>query len=321
MKISKLITLGLAIVSLCSCGGSGVASSSSSTSSTGTNKFMDVKYGPDEKYNLVDIYLPKKDNVPGSYPLVIFSHGGGWSSNDRKLNYLSNLYSGLLRAGFAVARIEYHLCQNHNVETYEGVVPEGDSVSVCDESAFPQMLYDVKAATRFLRANAEKYHFDTNNFFYMGESAGAHLSMLAAATEGKDGFEDKSMGYENVSTKVNAVVSLFGPTLYSLEENMTKLSMLAIFGPNYTEDDWKTSSPYYQVDNTMCPLFLAHGEKDTTVPISHSKEMETKVKSLIGEDKVETYYFESGTHADSIHFASQEAISNYVSFLNKYTVK
>lgn len=307
----------LSVVTAC-----GSKDSQSSIAPTKT-KYMDVVYSDfDKNVNLVDIYLPTNSAYTGKRPLVIYNHGGGWSSNSRKITYLDNAINGFLKAGYAVAKVEYHLDVSHyesDLEVAGEIVP---SVQIADETKYPQMIYDIKAAVRYLRANADTYNLDPNNFFFFGDSAGAHLSMLAAATENNPSYEDQTMGYENVSTHINGIISLFGPSLYSLEEQMTQLSMLAVFGKEYTEEQWKHISPYYQLgqSNTFVPTFFAHGEKDNTVPISHSREMEAKVKSILGDDKVETYYHADGTHADSMHFASNEAVKLYREFLKKYTV-
>jgi dienelactone hydrolase len=71
-------------------------------------------------------------------------------------------------------------------------------------------LFDVKAAIRFLRANASKYGLDSDRFGVCGDSAGGFYAVMAAATQGNTAFEDLSMGNTCYSSVVKAVVSWFG---------------------------------------------------------------------------------------------------------------
>lgn len=66
----------------------------------------------------------------GPVPIVVWIHGGGWQSGDKANRAQS---TRLLCRGYAVASINYRL-------------------SGTDE--FPAQIHDVKAAIRFLRANA-----------------------------------------------------------------------------------------------------------------------------------------------------------------------
>jgi acetyl esterase/lipase len=75
---------------------------------------------------------------------------------------------------------------------------------------FPAQIEDCKAAIRWLRANAGKYHLDPDHVGAWGASAGGHLVALLGTTgavkelEGKDGNLDRS-------SRVQAVVDLSAP--------------------------------------------------------------------------------------------------------------
>ena len=80
----------------------------------------------------LDLYLPidSKEAIPG----VIVIRGGGWTVNDRKES--AHVASALAERGVAAVSIEYR---------------------TADEAAFPGALQDVKAAIRWMRANAKLY--------------------------------------------------------------------------------------------------------------------------------------------------------------------
>ena len=94
-----------------------------------------------------------------------------------------------LKSGYAGASIGYRLSQH---------------------AIFPAQIEDVKAAVRWLRANAKTYRLDPNRFAAWGSSAGGHLVAMLGTTGDIAEFE---VG-ENleVSSWVQAVVDYFGPT-------------------------------------------------------------------------------------------------------------
>ena len=95
-----------------------------------------------------------------AYPCVVWICGGGWLSMDKSahLAYLS----GLAREGFVVASIQYR---------------------TSNEAKLPAQLQDVKAAIRYLRAHAPRFHIDGGRIGVMGESAGGYLTCMAALAD------------------------------------------------------------------------------------------------------------------------------------------
>jgi acetyl esterase/lipase len=136
----------------------------------------------------VDIYIPNDQAAPT--PLIIWVHGGGWQSGTRMLqpNGFQLRQAG---RGYAVASITYRLS---------------------DEAPFPAQINDVKAAVRWLRANASTYNLNPNKFAAWGSSAGGHLVSLLGTSSALGVIEDKTMGNPTQSSKVQAVVDWYGPT-------------------------------------------------------------------------------------------------------------
>lgn len=113
---------------------------------------------------LLDLFLPPEDEQSGGarptgVPVVIWLHGGGWFTGDRTL--APDLAARAAATGLAYASIEYRL--------------SGDTV-------FPAQLADVRAAIRFLRANAGRWGLDPAAVGLWGASAGGHLAALAGVT-------------------------------------------------------------------------------------------------------------------------------------------
>jgi acetyl esterase/lipase len=72
-------------------------------------------------------------------------------------------------------------------------------------------MQDAKAAVRFLRASAEKYHLDAGKFAVWGNSAGGYMAaMLGATGDQITIFDDPALGHPEVSSAVQAVVVWYG---------------------------------------------------------------------------------------------------------------
>ncbi|MBO6127663.1 MAG: alpha/beta hydrolase [Pseudobutyrivibrio sp.] len=113
-------------------------------------RFDDILYGEDEKWQVLDVYRPK--SVEGKLPVIISVHGGGWVYGDKE-RYQFYCMS-LARRGFAVVNFTYRLAP---------------------EFKFPAPIEDTNLVAEFVVNNNDKYGFDLNNIFAVGDSAGAHL--------------------------------------------------------------------------------------------------------------------------------------------------
>jgi acetyl esterase/lipase len=109
----------------------------------------------------LDLYLPPAE---GPHPVIVHVHGGGWRRGSRRepLPGLSTeFYENLAEQGFAVAAVDYRLSGG---------------------ARFPAALDDVRAAVDWVRDTAVAYGLDAGRVFLWGDSAGAHLALLAALT-------------------------------------------------------------------------------------------------------------------------------------------
>jgi acetyl esterase/lipase len=159
------------------------------SSATGTySTYSNVAYVANgNSQQILDLYVPKHTERPMS--LIIYVHGGGWGGGDKSELQANSGWQTYLSQGFALASIDYTL--------------SGTAI-------FPQQIYDVKAAIRYLRASAGKYHLN-GEIGLWGESAGGQLVALAGATCGVSSLEG-SEGVTRESSCVQAVVDGMGPT-------------------------------------------------------------------------------------------------------------
>jgi len=108
----------------------------------------------------LDLYTPSE--APSGLPTLLYLHGGAWAVGD-KSDAVAERLMPIVASGFAVASVNYRL------------VPS---------VRFPAPVHDVKAAVRWLRANAAEYGLDPDRIAIGGVSAGGHLASLTALTAG-----------------------------------------------------------------------------------------------------------------------------------------
>jgi len=201
---------------------------------------------------VLDLHVP-----PGSgpVPVVIWVHGGGFLSGDRR--YLpknmtpGSLFAALVRAGLAVATIDYRL-------------------SV--EARFPAQLDDIAAALEFLRTHADHLGLDPGRIGISGDSAGGCLAALSALKG--QGFAAAAAWYPVTDLRS------WNPDPNSPE------GMLFDAPPRQRRKLAESASPVCQVSSAAPPFFLIHGTADTVVPASHSE----RLNSLLIEAGVQSTY-------------------------------
>ena len=91
-----------------------------------------------------------------------------------------------------------------------GYVTASAEYRLSGEEPFPGPLYDVKAAIRFLRENADQYGIDPDRIAIWGSSAGGHLAALATASCGNEKLEAYSATRSETSACVDAAAIWYG---------------------------------------------------------------------------------------------------------------
>ena len=151
----------------------------------GTTVERDLKYGSvGGRDLLLDLYRPKTNTK--TLPVIVWIHGGGWKGG-RKGNAGQARF--MISHGYAVVDVGYRLS---------------------GEAIFPAAIEDCKTAIRWIRANAKKYGIDPDRIGVSGSSAGGHLAALVGTTGDTEEF--KTTDHAQFSSKVQAVIDLYGPT-------------------------------------------------------------------------------------------------------------
>jgi acetyl esterase/lipase len=203
-----------------------------------------------------DVYRPL--GATAALPGVLMLHGGGWQRGDRSIMRGYGLRVG--REDFVCVAAEYRLR---------------------GESPWPAQIHDVKAALRWMRANASELGIDPQRIAIQGNSAGAHLALLAAGTPGRAEFEGEG-GNPGVATAIAAVVAIYAPTVFHFDGPRPSgaIPAAALLGEAATAQAAAAASPRSYVHAKFPPTFLIHGSADRVVPPSSSQRMYEALSEL-----------------------------------------
>jgi acetyl esterase/lipase len=156
----------------------------------------------------------------------------------------------------------------------------------------------VKAAVRWLRANASKYRVDPNRIGVTGGSAGGHLAQFLGVTAGLGQFEGDG-GNAGQSSSVTCVVNFYGPSDFtkSYGKSVDAAEVLPLFlGGNLDQERRRhiLASPLYWVTPNAAPTLLVHGTDDKYVAYEQATWIFERLKA--SEVEVELLTLEGAGH-------------------------
>ena len=228
---------------------------------------------PDDQHLQLNVARPK-DGV-GPFPAVICIHGGGFRAGTRE-SY-NGLCLQLAERGYVAVTVSYRLAPKYQ---------------------FPAAVHDVKAAVRWMRANAERYQMDPDRIGTTGGSAGGHLAQFLGVTSGVQQFEGDG-GNAEYSSHVKCVVNFYGPSDFtkSYDASVDAKDVLPLFlGGNLEQERHRhiESSPLYWVTPEAAPTLFVHGTKDAYVAHEQAEWIVERMKAADVEATLMT--IEDGDH-------------------------
>ena len=276
----------------------------------------DVAYATRSEAQKLDIYMP--NHVAGSRPVILWLHPGGFHGGDKggvasspgaKVSMLE-LVLPMLERGYTVVSANYRLS---------------------GEAAFPAAVHDVKAAVRWIRANAARYHFDADKIAAWGSSAGGYLAQMLATTGGVGALEDLSLGNADQSSGIVAAVDWYGPVDFlTMDQQHAELGHEAhvheagspeskfMGGPIYEiSEKCRAASPMTYVSKDSTPLYIQQGKGDLIIPYLQSRMLAEKMTAAIGKEHVVLKLVENVGHADWGFFKLAN-VNKVIDFLDRY---
>ncbi|MDF2672347.1 MAG: alpha/beta hydrolase [Clostridiales bacterium] len=234
---------------------------------SGITVIKDISYMNDtEDRHKLDIAM--KSGINTKQPVILNIHGGGWVYGSKEELY--EYYGmGLAQYGYAVVSINY---------------------SLAPEWIYPSQITEVFHALDFIYYNADRYGFDTEQVFIVGDSAGANLAALAGIIVSNGKIQDvyklqtqcKILGlglncgvydyalFTNLPQGENHIKALFGRKDYEKHPLFEAGTVLN----NLTED---------------FPACYVMGSEADILAGAQTKLMEERVKQLRIKSKIHIY--------------------------------
>lgn len=261
-----------------------------------------VAYASNSAAQVCDIYIPEGADKA---PVIVLVHGGGFMFGDQGMAIIKPVIEAAVAHGYAVVSVDYRKSS---------------------EAVFPAALSDVKAAVRFVRANAERYGFDENKIVIWGESAGAYLSLMTALTPGVASLDGDVTDNAGVSSQVRALVSFYAPVeFFTLYEEAGKPEAAAdsfeskFLGQDISADADATYATYWETYADAIPESLSAwvqaGDSDQRVPCTQSENFARRLAEKIGEENVEFGLIPGADHEDDA-FYTQENLNAVFAWLD-----
>jgi acetyl esterase/lipase len=196
-----------------------------------------LAYGPTPD-QVLDLYVPLTGNGP--YPLIVGIEAIDFVATDPS----AKVTLREAERGYVVAKVSFR--------------PD-------EKAPFPAQINDLRAAVRWLRANATQYNIDPNRIGVWGIGAGGHLAALLGTTD--ESFDVATVPNAQFSARVQAVVDWYGEIDFApldpSEDYGRYLGCAALDCPDVAA----AANAATYVTPGDAPLLIVQGADDTRVPV------------------------------------------------------
>lgn len=288
-----------------------LAGSAFAESSLINHSYSNVAYASISTSQVCNIYCPSSNKK--KLPVIILVHGGGFAMGSQNDPIIQPVIEKALANGYIVVSVDYRKSS---------------------EAVFPAALADVKAAVRWVKANAGKYKFDDSSITIWGESAGAYLSTMTALTPeviSLNGDVKENLEY---SSSVNNLVSFYAPIeFFTMDADFEELGLpecanhnkensfeSAFLGQALNQDKEKTYKTYWETysdsvrKTNLKRAWIQAGSNDKNVPYVQSKNLAERLNKVARNTKIHYSIIDGAGHMDSA-FYSDENISDIFEFI------
>lgn len=219
----------------------------------------------------LDAYFYKKEKLN---PAVIMIHGGGWRSGNK--SQMQVIAQEIASKGYSCFAIEYRLSL---------------------EAKYPEGIYDIKNAIKFIKDNAKNFHVDPNKIAILGCSSGGQMAALIGTTNGDLAFEDV-LNKSKSSSKVNAIIDVDGILAFkhreSKEGEMASFWLKGTYEEN--PENWKNASALSHTNKNTPPILFInssfdrfHAGRDDMITILKENGIYNEVKTI--ENSPHSFWF------------------------------
>ncbi|MDF7637551.1 alpha/beta fold hydrolase [Leuconostocaceae bacterium ESL0958] len=276
---------------------------------TVAERVLDQPYGP-ANHQRYDLYLPAG---AGPFPVILDLQGGGLLRGV-KSSFKLNPSLKLVADGYAIVSMNYQLVRS-------------------DDYSFPNQIAEIRAVLANLKSRAGELKVDMEDVTLSGESSGAQLVMLAAAsiTAGvRLGHIAADDALASLPT-IRRVIANYGPyefdrfanqfaangiqPKYAESGQAISFEGLALAGQAVNADPVGVSfaNPANYLTPAMPPVFLLAGSADQVVPVQQSEDMAARYQRLVGRPAKQ--YWLAGGHHGIFDFDNDEVLTEKKAFL------
>ncbi len=204
----------------------------------------DLAYGPDPGQRL-DVFRPKHARS-GGLPILIYFHGGGWISADKRI--YDGICSVLSGYGWVTFNVNYRLAPEHR---------------------FPAPLQDAANAIEWIRCHADRYGGDASRIVLGGDSAGAQIAAWYAVAMHDGGLRSAAAIDDFLPEgQLRGLLLFYG--VYDFDTvRQASFPFIGIYTRSLLGEDEHTyaenavlASPGKQVTAKLPPVFLCAGQRD-----------------------------------------------------------
>lgn len=253
--------------------------------------FGELSYGKKSR-NTYGICYPK--NMKGENGVILFIHGGSWTSGDKSTYYEEAIYWA--KKGYAAAALNYRYLSDSKLNKVD----------------YQDILSDIRDCVTAIYNFGLTKGIQFTKLMLTGASAGGHLALMYAYS-----------GYGMVSTIMPiCVFSVCAPTnLYTTEilgnpylGSAELFGMLAGVNPNDANayrQALTQASPVTWVSEFSVPTVILHGKKDIIVDYSQAVTLADKLKEKGVKYELITFPNSGHTLLENPEMSDDPAVSRY----------
>jgi acetyl esterase/lipase len=249
-----------------------------------------VRYGPADAGNLLDLYLPDGGEPA---PVVAWSSGSGWMADNGKEG-AALVAPFFLERGYAVA---------------------GITVRSSSQATFPAQLEDVKGAFAWLREHAAEHGVDAERLAAMGNSSGGWVAVMAGLHAGVQAVVDfygptDFLQMDEHMPDGGAEFKAFLGGIDGCHDDAASPESRLVGGPILERlEECARANPITYVRPGAPPMLILHGQADPYVP-HHQSEL--LFQALEEHGNAATFYSLPGVRHEHPYVEDASLAAGYV---------
>lgn len=250
-----------------------------------------------------DLYIPAKKSADNRYSLILYLHGGGFTSGDKTDSDAEMLCKYYTSKGYVCASVNYTLADKEH------------------DSSINLMYDEICEQVKSIKEESEKLGYELTEMATTGDSAGGCLALLYAYRNPKESpipvklvfemcgpvtFEPSKWGLDTEQQQAEFITNFSGMTVNEAELEAQE-----------TKNILKQISPAMLVDENTVPTVFAYGINDKIVPVNLKYELINALKNA----KVDYSYIEFPHSGHAMAFdpnLTKEYLDTVEEYLKKY---